>query len=81
LARFVDAILRADLLDQLVSGSTWFEPLVAVADCRDVADNKYLELALAAEAAAIVSGDQDLLVLHPWRGIAILRPAEYLMRP
>jgi predicted nucleic acid-binding protein len=73
--------LSADLLNQLVSGSAWFEPLVAVADCCDVADNKYLELAWAAEAAAIVSSDQDLLVLHPWRGIAILRPAEYLTRP
>ena len=81
LARFVDATLRADLLDQLVSGSTWFAPSVAVTDCRDPADNKYLELALAAEAGAIVSGDQDLLVLHPWRGIAILRPTEYLGPP
>ena len=34
-----------------------------------------------AEAGAIVSGDQDLRVLHPWRGIAILRPAEYLRPP
>jgi predicted nucleic acid-binding protein len=52
-----------------------------VTDCRDPAGNKYPELALAAEAAAIVSGDQDLLVLHPWRGIAILRPTEYLGPP
>jgi predicted nucleic acid-binding protein len=57
------------------------EPLVAVADCREMADNKYLELGLAAKAAAIVSGDQDLLVLHPLRGIAILRPADYLAWP
>jgi predicted nucleic acid-binding protein len=38
----------------------------------------FSELALAAGAGAIVSGDQDLLVLHPWRGVRILRPAEYL---
>lgn len=81
LARFVNATLRADLLDQLVSGSTWLEPSVTVADCRDAADNKYLELALAAGAATIVSSDQDLLALHPWRGIAILRPAAYLGQP
>ena len=37
-------------------------------------DNRYLELALAARADAIVSGDDDLLVLHPWRGIQVLRP-------
>jgi putative PIN family toxin of toxin-antitoxin system len=78
LARFVDANLRAELLDQLVSGTLWFEPAVGVTDCRDAADNKYLELAIAAEARAIVSSDQDLLVLHPWRGVSILPPAEYL---
>jgi putative PIN family toxin of toxin-antitoxin system len=80
LARFVDANLRADLLDQLVSGTFWFEPAVVVTDCRDAADNKYLELAVTAQARTIVSSDQDLLVLHPWHGVLILRPAEYLAR-
>jgi hypothetical protein len=46
--------------------------------CRDATDNKFLALALAAEADAIVSSDEDLLVLHPWRGIPILTPAEFL---
>jgi uncharacterized protein len=78
LARFVDPDLRAELLDQLVSGTHWFEVTVTVADCRDIADNKYLELALAARASTIVSGDRDLLVLHPWRGVLILPPAKYL---
>jgi putative PIN family toxin of toxin-antitoxin system len=78
LARFVDPGLRAELLDQLLSGTEWFLPVVRVLDCRDPDDNMYLELALAAQASAIVSGDQDLLVLHPWRGIPIVRPADYL---
>src|SRR5271166_5935564 len=80
LAHFVAADLRADLLDQLVSGTFWFEPAVVVTECRDATDNKYLELAIAARARTIVSGDRDLLVLHPWHGILILRPAEYLAR-
>jgi hypothetical protein len=46
---------------------------VRVTDCRDPKDNKYLELALAAGAETIVSSDDDLLVLHPWRGVRILR--------
>jgi putative PIN family toxin of toxin-antitoxin system len=78
LARFVDETLRAELLDQLVSGTFWFEPSIAITDCRDSSDDKYLELALAAKANTIVSSDQDLLVLHPWRGVTILRPAVYL---
>lgn len=51
---------------------------IRVTDCRDAKDNRYLELALAAGADAIISGDADLLVLHPWRGTRILRPADYL---
>ncbi len=47
-------------------------------DCRDAKDSKYLELTLTAAAGTIVGGDDDLLALHPWRGIAILRPAAYL---
>lgn len=46
--------------------------------CRDPSDNKFLALALAAEADAIVSSDEDLLVLHPWRGVSILTPAEFI---
>jgi hypothetical protein len=49
-----------------------------VTDCRDPKDNKYLELSLAAGAETIVSSDDDLLVLDPWRGVRIMRPAEYL---
>jgi uncharacterized protein len=49
--------------------------------CRDPGDNQFLALAQIAEADVLVSSDEDLLVLHPWRGIAILRPAEFLARP
>jgi putative PIN family toxin of toxin-antitoxin system len=46
--------------------------------CRDLLDDKFLALALAAEADVLVSSDEDLLVRHPWRGIRIVRPAEFL---
>ena len=78
LVRFVEPALCVELLDQLLSGTEWFHPVVRVAGCRDPDDNMYLELALVAQASTIVSGDQDLLVLHPWRGIPIVRPAAYL---
>jgi predicted nucleic acid-binding protein len=51
---------------------------VHVTDCPDPKDDKYLELALAAGAETIVSSDDDPLVLHRWRGVRILRPADYL---
>lgn len=81
LARFIDPALRDELLDLLVPAAAWFEPAERVLDCRDPKDNKYLELALAASASTIVTSDMDLLVLHPWRGVEILRPVEYLGRP
>ena len=43
-----------------------------VNDCRDSKDNKFLALALAATANAIISSDDDLLVLNPCRGIEIV---------
>lgn len=46
--------------------------------CRDPKDNQFLALALVAEADLLVSSDEDLLVLHPWRGIPILTPTEFL---
>jgi uncharacterized protein len=69
---------RERVLEILRRAAVWFEPAVRVTDCRDPKDDKYLELALAAGAEIIVSGDDDLLVLHPWRGVRILRPADYL---
>jgi putative PIN family toxin of toxin-antitoxin system len=48
--------------------------------CRDPKDNQFLALAQVAEADALVSSDEDLLVLHPWRGIPILTQAEFLAR-
>lgn len=77
-ARFLDPELRVELLWLLDTLGVIFAPTEAVKDCRDPKDDKYLELALAAGADRIVSSDGDLLVLHPWRGVRILRPAEYL---
>ena len=46
--------------------------------CRDPDDDKFLELAVSGNADYLVSGDDDLLALHPFREIPILRPAEFL---
>jgi putative PIN family toxin of toxin-antitoxin system len=78
LLRFLDVGLRDELLGQLDALATFFSPSETVTDCRDAKDDKYLELALAASANVIVSSDEDLLVLHPWRGVRVLRPAEFL---
>jgi putative PIN family toxin of toxin-antitoxin system len=71
---FVATIRRRSLLFAVE-----FTDLSAVAPlCRDSKDNTFLALALATEADVLVSSDEDLLVLHPWRGIPIITPAEFL---
>jgi putative PIN family toxin of toxin-antitoxin system len=46
--------------------------------CRDSKDDKFLSLAVSARANCIISGDKDLLVLHPFRNIPILSPLDFL---
>ena len=48
--------------------------------CRDPKDNFILELAVGAKADFVVTGDKDLLVLNPFRGILITTPKEFLAR-
>lgn len=52
-----------------------------VAACRDPKDDKFLDVALNGEAHMILTGDLDLLELHPFHGIKILNPADFLSRP
>ncbi len=46
--------------------------------CRDPKDNMVLEAAIAGEAQVIVSGDEDLLTLDPFRGTSIVSPSKFL---
>jgi uncharacterized protein len=58
------------------------EPTETVRECRDPKDDKYLALAAAGQADVIVSSDiRHLLSMHPWRGIPILSPADFLVLP
>jgi len=53
-------------------------PQERITACRDPRDDKFLEVAVAGQADVIVSGDEDLLVLHPFAGIPIVPPAAFL---
>lgn len=81
----LSAVISRDKFDRwqpLEVRKAWFENYLLrvkiwtvaeqVVDCRDPKDNKFLSLALAANATVIVSSDNDLLVLHPYRGIDVL---------
>lgn len=50
-------------------------------DCIDPKDNMFLSLARSANADVIVSGDKaHVLAMHPYKGIAIVSPAEFLQK-
>ena len=44
---------------------------------RDPRDDKFLDVAVNGRADMILSGDADLLVLNPFRGIRIVDPAAF----
>jgi uncharacterized protein len=46
--------------------------------CRDSKDNKFLDVAVNGSATVLISGDEDLLSLHPFQGISIITPREFI---
>jgi putative PIN family toxin of toxin-antitoxin system len=45
--------------------------------CRDSKDDKFLELALNGEASHLITGDADLLILHPFQNIPVINPRSF----
>ncbi len=69
---------RLTFLAALLREAEMVDVVNVVTACRDPKDNKFLELAVSGRATHIVSGDTDLLVLHPFRGIAEVNPRAFL---
>ena len=76
--KYVSEQARLEFLAALVNEAEIVPITQQVAACRDTTDDKFLELAISGQASHIVSGDADLLVLHPFRGVAIVRPDEFV---
>ncbi len=47
-------------------------------DCRDHKDNKFLNLAFDSDSSLLITGDKDLLDLHPFHDIKIITASEFL---
>jgi uncharacterized protein len=78
--RYVDASIRKQLVAAYLSACEMVPITSSIRACRDPRDDKFLEVAVDGFADLIVTGDQDLLALHPFRDIAIVTPANYLDR-
>ena len=46
--------------------------------CRDPKDNKLLELAVSGRSDYLITGDEDLLALDPFRNVRIRTPRNFL---
>lgn len=75
---FVDNNERLVIVNILEANSVLFSPEISIDDCRDKKDNKFLELAIIVKASCIITGDTDLLVLHPFRNIPILNAVDFI---
>jgi putative PIN family toxin of toxin-antitoxin system len=88
MAELADVLLRPefdisptdvkDLFRLLRHQAFIIRPAHRIDACRDPKDNFVLECALSGDAEWIVTGDRDLLVLIPFRGIHIVTPALFL---
>jgi len=76
--RYVTAAEREEFIEALVERALLVEPSEVVRKCRDPKDDMFLELALAGKADFIVTGDEDLLVLHPFGQTEIVTVEHFL---
>jgi putative PIN family toxin of toxin-antitoxin system len=76
-ARYTSAEVRDEFLAAYLSEAEFVRVIEQVDVCRDPKDTHVLDAAINGQASYIISGDSDLLVLTPFRGIPILRRTEY----
>ena len=76
--RYIDEDDIRRFLAALTRESEWIDANVSITACRDSKDDKFLSLAVSGHATHIVTGDFDLLALHPFEDIQILSPQMFL---
>jgi uncharacterized protein len=78
--RYFSEAQAEELLNLLSAVSELIETTEPVQACRDEDDDYLLEIAVNGRADIIITGDDDLLVLHPFRDIEILSFADFERR-
>jgi putative PIN family toxin of toxin-antitoxin system len=78
--RYLSVALRTEFLAAFVAMAEWVEITESITACRDPKDNHVLELAISGGARYVVTGDDDLLALDPFRGLRIVPPSAFLNR-
>lgn len=76
--KYVSIATRIEFITKLRDVLEPVEISESITACRDAKDNKFLEVAVNGKADVIITGDQDLLILHPFRKVDILTPAQFV---
>jgi putative PIN family toxin of toxin-antitoxin system len=70
---------RMDDLRDYINITKKIPVVLEVVDCKDPKDNKFLALAVTANARLLVSGDKkDLISMSPFRGVKIISIREFI---
>lgn len=78
--KYVSEEIRLRFMAGLLRLATPIAVTEQIDSCRDPNDNKVLELAVSGSAHCIITGDDDLLVLNPFREIPVLTAGEFLQK-
>ena len=77
--KFGVAAKSVPLISSYQNGVVVLHPAALPASvCRDRDDDEVLAVAVAADAAAIITGDKDLLMLKTYAGIPIFSPRQFV---
>jgi putative PIN family toxin of toxin-antitoxin system len=77
--RYISLARRQRFLVEFRVAAELVSIIELINDCRDTKDNKYLDIAINGLASVLITGDQDLLILHPYRSILpILSPSDFV---
>ena len=76
-AKYIDPEDIHGLSIRIKTAWIFIEILTQVKLCRDAKDDKFIDLALNGNASHLITGDNDLLVLHPIQNISIINPRTF----
>lgn len=76
--KYISEEQRLEFVSAFVQQTIVIDVRDSITACRDPKDDKFLEVAISGNATHLISSDQDLLVLHPFRTVEILSPQAFL---
>src|SRR3546814_13984838 len=77
--RWLSLEIRIAFIENIISNALPIQIVENIQECRDPKDDKYLSLAVSAQADAILTGDNDLSVMNPFRQTPILNASDFLL--